>query len=454
MTSWEYSSSYFNTSWAVPFAVNGRRLTGTLSLRSTIDRQASLPLSQPNERDHHMYEELGQWEIRLLHLHPGEYDSDLSGTFSVVQLHPSEAQHRNTAYEALSYVWGSVDYQCYFNVGGLRLEILPNLADALRAIRSRSQVRKLWIDAMCINQHDLGERSHQVTRMDEIYRQASQVLVWLGRSTAESAISMQMLFHMKQGYSSGRKFWQAIPPNVLRSAVDGVLERPYFSRMWVVQEAALANKVVLICGDDSFSWENNVETVFRFLQSLKLASIAPGWPHRLNLDAFVDLLEKQLLSGPDATLWGRRKQQGIDALSIAYSLRNRQVTEPRDRIFGLLGLLNRDDAQHFQPDYTVGVEETYDKFVRMVEKNSGERIVGLTQRTDTPNSLRPDAETPLITETSSSTATAQSICLQAVQLMNSGELGEASRLLGRATILLHSDLHTKQANEASLLDLN
>jgi hypothetical protein len=51
------------------------------------------------------------------------------------------------------------------------------LGEALRYLRKEDEARILWVDAVCINQQDLGERSAQVNKMGGIYRNAAQVYV-------------------------------------------------------------------------------------------------------------------------------------------------------------------------------------------------------------------------------------------------------------------------------------
>lgn len=70
-------------------------------------------------------------------------------------------------------------------VDGLEFDVTSNLEAALRALRSRGH-KKVWVDALCINQKDLTERSLQVLRMGIIYSKAKNVLVWLGPASKES----------------------------------------------------------------------------------------------------------------------------------------------------------------------------------------------------------------------------------------------------------------------------
>jgi hypothetical protein len=96
-------------------------------------------------------------------------------------------------YEALSYTWGCSGSDVRIEVNGQGISVRANLAYALAALRS-SEVRVLWVDALCINQNDTEERNHQVGQMGEIYSQSQKVLVWLGRlsdgPTVASAVEL------------------------------------------------------------------------------------------------------------------------------------------------------------------------------------------------------------------------------------------------------------------------
>lgn len=128
-------------------------------------------------------------QIRLLHLHslvdgllsnthdPG-YNArganDIYCTFSVASLDDPPS------YDALSYVWGDAKEVSEIILDGQSFLVTRNLQAALYQVRQTQQTRTLWVDALCINQDDVHERSDQVSQMQHIYSQASTVLVSLG----------------------------------------------------------------------------------------------------------------------------------------------------------------------------------------------------------------------------------------------------------------------------------
>lgn len=122
-------------------------------------------------------------EIRLLEIRPGAFDDDLVMTVRVKRL-----GRKHPTYGALSYVWGKETCPRPALLNGRPISIGRNLDCALRHVRdivtnpaiSRGLTILLWIDALCINRDDVGERNQQVQLMDKIYSLASNVLVWLG----------------------------------------------------------------------------------------------------------------------------------------------------------------------------------------------------------------------------------------------------------------------------------
>ncbi|KAF1989031.1 HET-domain-containing protein, partial [Aulographum hederae CBS 113979] len=94
-------------------------------------------------------------------------------------LHPVNLD-ANPPYDAISYCWGHPSEKLPIQANGSPIRIPSNLSDALRYLRSPTEVRVLWADALCINQGDDKERGHQVAQMGRIFWQADKVHAWLG----------------------------------------------------------------------------------------------------------------------------------------------------------------------------------------------------------------------------------------------------------------------------------
>ncbi len=140
-------------------------------------------------------------------------DPDVDPSLYALLSH-DKMDHSEPRYEALSYTWGSHhDPQTIVVSDGsgiLRtLLINQNLASALQHLRSPDKVRRVWIDAICINQKDDIEKSQQVSRMHLVYARAYRVVVWLGLEHGDSNIGLSTLDHLGSQLNvtkSGRHF--------------------------------------------------------------------------------------------------------------------------------------------------------------------------------------------------------------------------------------------------------
>ena len=137
----------------------------------------------------YVYPTLGASNIRLLTLHPGSVGDKIDAALEIFELSPSDKPD----YEALSYTWGTPDLNTEVHVlqyGGFKsLFITQNLAVALQHLRHEQRPRRLWIDAVCINQKGVGKRNSQVARMAEVFGSAAKVIIWLGPESEQSTLA-------------------------------------------------------------------------------------------------------------------------------------------------------------------------------------------------------------------------------------------------------------------------
>lgn len=174
-------------------------------------------------------------DIRILHIEPGN-SPNIVGRLAV--------WNGTETYEALSWQWGlqPPDSSIYIKdaVGRLHsMRIKPNLEKALKQLRLLSEERRLWIDALCINQRNYIERSAQVSMMTDIYGNASNVCIWLGDETEDSVRGMDFVEKIV-------KFKEFDSLVVLENnkyhadwtALANLMKKDWFSRRWVVQVRA------------------------------------------------------------------------------------------------------------------------------------------------------------------------------------------------------------------------
>jgi hypothetical protein len=132
------------------------------------------------------YRQLVDDDIRLLNILPGHGTLECS-------LHQMPLV-KEPVFRALSYVWGSSGEMEEILLEGEPFKVTRNLWEALHQLRTEQPGPSLelgdpsdyfWIDAICLNQEDPEEKSHQVPRMLEIYQAACVVLIWLGPNKLE-----------------------------------------------------------------------------------------------------------------------------------------------------------------------------------------------------------------------------------------------------------------------------
>ncbi|KAF7620667.1 hypothetical protein AFLA_005969 [Aspergillus flavus NRRL3357] len=185
--------------------------------------------------------------IRMLRLLPSE-DNTAQIQCQLVNYTLPTPGTEDYPYEALSYVWGSENTPQYIIIDGQTLSVTENLYTALLYLRERQLERLLWIDAICINQGDEDEKAQQIQFMPMIYGQASQVIVWLGETADQSDKALETIRLAADDEPSEDKPTD-IQQEMNHTAIVRLLERPWFRRIWVLQEVHAAQDILLICGD-------------------------------------------------------------------------------------------------------------------------------------------------------------------------------------------------------------
>ena len=146
---------------------------------------------------HLLYSALdGVRAIRLLQLHPGKPTDDIECTIVYSSLNDGKGKH--VGYAALSYVWGDQALlQPTILCNGVLFHVTSNLEAALRAPRREYEQRTLWVDQICINQGDLGERCSQVQIIGHIYEEADETIGWLGETSEDSSVAIDFARTLK-----------------------------------------------------------------------------------------------------------------------------------------------------------------------------------------------------------------------------------------------------------------
>ena len=125
-------------------------------------------------------------QFRLLILQPGRHSDPVHCSIRDSNL------DEKLQYDALSYTWGTRDSELLVKVHGQSFSVTENLYAALQHLREESKELLLWVDALCINQLDLAEKSHQVQQMRQIYECATSVIAWLGLERHDSRLGIKL----------------------------------------------------------------------------------------------------------------------------------------------------------------------------------------------------------------------------------------------------------------------
>lgn len=208
-------------------------------------------------------------EIRLLKILRGKKGEALECVLFSTDKFASDDSER-IQYWALSYWWGEGlphnEIKMFFDTGGRSISqkmtvfntfglfyVRDNLAAALHQFRSEDKDVNLWIDAICINQDNLKEKTAQVARMNEIYYGADNVCVWLGAGDDETVETFEFLKALLNLKTLDDLIRNRETPEKWR-LVAKLMQNKWFSRRWVIQELALARKATVRWGGEEIQW--------------------------------------------------------------------------------------------------------------------------------------------------------------------------------------------------------
>ncbi|KAL8668607.1 MAG: hypothetical protein Q9168_006769 [Polycauliona sp. 1 TL-2023] len=306
-----------------------------------------------------------QRSLRLLTLVPG-----IPGSRIVCQLDKSTLCQCRGEYEALSYVWGEATLTHMIFINGHHVSVTQNLVQCLHQIRHVSKPRRLWIDALCINQKDIQERNDQVKLMGAIYKNASRVLVFLGIEAEHSADAMSLLIPIGRLAQEDHDGLEALlKDDALTTSWQGLqrlFRRPWWGRAWIVQEYAVARDAVFLCGIQ----EIDGSLFARALENLvdyRFKAIVPQ-QH--------EYLIRHVASTPIHHLWSTRcryqdntRPDDLHAMDVLYKFRGSQSFDARDKLFSILSLIKHDSL--LAPDYTKSTAHVYKAIVKEAIQTSG-----------------------------------------------------------------------------------
>ena len=366
-------------------------------------------------------------QIRLLKLNRNDNDK----TSFDLEVHDID---RAPAFAALSYVCGSEAPSCTFTLNipkdsaavqpfekrAWSISITPNLKTTLVQLSTFSRIKKsflgfsrekrgflghdyLWIDAICINQIDLEEKSAQVSSMHKIYTAAQEVLICLGQEqdsssaiiavlkkvaglighvdhrpvgtefAAEDIISEDNVRALAMILEDSGSVYELdalqdlglpVAHHVFWQGLKRLFYREWFWRLWTFQEAVLAQRGYVVCGDQGIQWDQLL-AIAKPLIATGLIYVSPS---RVNVPK-----GRSGSSIPSPPILDFQSMLGSTGRAYCWRVnaaRRREVSEPRDKVYAILSLAPPDLRQSIDVDYTIPLPRLYTALTRALIRSN------------------------------------------------------------------------------------
>lgn len=325
--------------------------------------------------------------VRIVEILPSPHFS------APVSLGLSHHMLHEASFEALSYTWGTAPADVHVYLEGCDFLVSPDLESSIRHLRYSDRSRKIWIDAICLNQADDTEKSTQIPIMHLIYQRATQVVVYLGVPSRESHLAMEYVRNVTATVEVGRqheisdlvavKDWPLellVTAPLSRAEIESLtafyqlLMRPWWFRAWIVQELCYATRVVFQCGGDVVDYEllrvalhitRKLHPVFVTYEDVIEAVMGDHhdfdkeWPAKaintaLNLDYGRKVVRERHASEREDH---KHTACAEDASWALWMNKHRLCREAHDLVFSVLGLAGTSFRRHFRPNYTLTIRE-------------------------------------------------------------------------------------------------
>jgi hypothetical protein len=303
-------------------------------------------------------------QIRLLVLPAGASSDPIHCSLRSVSINDRRP------YTAVSYAWGTNQTKRQIDINGIQVYINENVFDLLTTVRDVHDQQFLWIDAICINQEDAKEKAQQVMIMGTIYRNARSTYIWLGTSTEDSDLAMDLVVHAGPG-----KFEQ--PKLIIKErewkALYKLMRRSWWCRMWIVQEACLSQNPIVRCG-------NKVVPLKRFQNFYQLHQKFNGLPDRV-LPLHIRVLFSDVPFAYVLSSWDTLVQKSLrgELSLITWLIRTgyNQCTLPRDRLFASLSIASSEDRKAIKVDYERPDREVFKEAAIHLMRSKGSELYRL-----------------------------------------------------------------------------
>lgn len=314
------------------------------------------PKSLATRTPQYQYSEINQLgHIRLMLLQPSQRleDQVICSLISITLQECVEdiVEH----YVAISYVWGDQTSTQTILVDGKSLNITTSLDSALRHVRDGRRVLRVWADGVCINQSSFQDRNLQVSQMGSIYTTATRTIIFLGTSSPDEHLLMEsirarirLLLYPPKAHSDDSSLDYKLL--MLPAVKSAIIARPWFRRLWVLQELVLSSDPWVQCGQIRLRWEPFCE----FMLDVDTSDLPEGDAQPQNADNIISI-NKILSDYKEST---ETPQKFF--LTTLLSRQGARMSDPRDMIYGHLGLINPETRIAIPVDYQKSVEQVYE----------------------------------------------------------------------------------------------
>ena len=288
----------------------------------------------PVLRYSHKKRALGANEIRLLELLPDDPHAPIR-----IRLHRYNLKNA-PFYAALSYEWGNPTCCVPIVVDDVNFLVTVNLHRALRSLRNHRRPL-LWIDAISINQYDEEEKNAQISKMKDIFHRADSVIAWVGDSGNGSEAVMELLSDIEYSHRPAqvrsRKPWTPSRVDLIEYEYDirAFVNRSYWRRVWIIQEIALGSRALILCGRSFTTWKA-MDVLLTAIDHHELLEDDYSLEHLRNLS-------RSRLNVAQA--------KPVGLLQALYDSHASLATNPRDRVYALLGLAFDGNSYVKRPHY-------------------------------------------------------------------------------------------------------
>ncbi|KAK4099241.1 HET-domain-containing protein [Parathielavia hyrcaniae] len=347
--------------------------------------------------------------IRLLTLLPGPSDADIQCLLEHADL-DCLGRDEDASFEALSYVWGDVASTTPIQLDGAIGDIGQNLRSALLHLRREDRPRTLWVDAVCINQGDMDERNSQIALMGDIYTKATRVVVWLGcpccllgtagrddLSSYQRAELKKKVFRVGQLFDAVRLLayeaavvaaeGRQVVPEMGDQYEEGTsyqliskldprwelifLDNPWWARAWTLQEIVLGHDAVMCMGREEVTWDCLRRATAHYT-ALGFGTFSESYfgnkiTSRLEPMQMIISIKEAREAGAEVV----RGPVGDELLYYLASSHWRDSKMPHDKIYAVLGLLDKTRHVGIEADYRADPARVYRQATRALLERCG-----------------------------------------------------------------------------------